>query len=618
MSSRPQTGPIATSTGAAHDRRRLDYGQHFAGRIDEVRVYSAALTQAQIQADMATAIGGGPAPGPASERPRHSDRDRDQPDPDQPHLDRRHRQRRRPPVPDRALPGRQLQHLHRDRDQQPGRPTPTPDAHPATSYTYRVRAQDAALNLGPYSNTATAKTPAAPGHQPPSAPGTLTATAVSPTQVNLAWTAATDDVGILQYRIERCQGASCSTFTEIATTTGTTYADTGRSPSTSYTYRVRAQDTALNLGPYSTTATAQTPAPPAPASERPRHLTATATNPTQVNLAWTAATDDVGILQYRIERCQGASCSTFTEIATTTGTTYADTGRSPSTSYTYRVRAQDTALTLGPYSTTATAQTPAAAPAKPLYFSLLSNGTIGGLSTANEDVVSFDGVAAFTLAADGSDVGLATSRVDAIAWLDADTLLFSLDTDGAVLPGVAETIDDSDVIRFDASSLGTTTSGTFSMYFDGSDVGLTTTAEDVDALELLTNGNLLLSTEGAVGVTGVSGDDKDLLAFTPATLGSATSGTFASTSTLRRRSDHHRRGRRRGRRRCGGTDLPVDAQRLHAWPASAARTRTCSSSPRPRSGRRTTGTFDPTLYFDGSAFALDSNDLNAIDLPPGV
>ena len=35
------------------------------------------------------------------------------------------------------------------------------------------------------------------------------------------------------------------------------------------------------------------------------------------------------------------------------------------------------------------------------------------------------------------------------------------------------------------------------MYFDGSDVGLTATAEDVDALELLTNGNLLLSTEGA-------------------------------------------------------------------------------------------------------------------------
>ncbi len=35
-------------------------------------------------------------------------------------------------------------------------------------------------------------------------------------------------------------------------------------------------------------------------------------------------------------------------------------------------------------------------------------------------------------------------------------------------------------------------------------------------------------------------------------------------------------------------------------------------------GTSTTGTFDPTLYFDGSAFALGANDVNAIELPPGV
>ena len=68
---------------------------------------------------------------------------------------------------------------------------------------------------------------------------------------------------------------------------------------------------------------------------------------------------------------------------------------------------------------------------------------------ANEDVVSYDG-ATFSLAFDGSDVGLASRRIDAFSWLDADSLLFSLDTDGATLPGVAGTIDDSDVIRFDA------------------------------------------------------------------------------------------------------------------------------------------------------------------------
>jgi glucose/arabinose dehydrogenase/chitodextrinase len=99
---------------------------------------------------------------------------------------------------------------------------------------------------------------APPDGQPPTAPTGLTATASSSTQVGLSWSAATDNVGVTQYRIERCQGAGCSVFTEIATATGTTYTDTGRSPSTAYSYRVRAQDAALNLGPYSNTASATT------------------------------------------------------------------------------------------------------------------------------------------------------------------------------------------------------------------------------------------------------------------------------------------------------------------------------------------------------------------------
>jgi glucose/arabinose dehydrogenase/PKD repeat protein len=348
----------------------------------------------------------------------------------------------------------------------------------------------------------------------------------------------------------------------------------------------------------------------------PGNPAATATSPTQVDLSWGAATDNVGVLQYRIERCQGAGCSTFVEIAATIGTSYADTGRSASTSYRYRVRAQDTSLNLGPYSTTATTQTPAP-PARPLYFSLLSNGTVGGISAANEDVVLSDPVATFTLISDGSDVGLSSSRLDALAWLDADTLLLSLDADGAVLPGVAETVDDSDVIRFDASSLGGTTTGTFSMYFDGSDVGLTTSGEDVDAFDLLAGGSLLLSTEGSASVTGVTGDDKDLLSFTPSSLGSTTSGGFglyfdASDVGLT----------------ASGEDVDavaVDvAGRIYLSTLNGFSVTSIAGADEdvfvfnPSTlGTTTTGTFDSTLYFDGSAFALSANDLSAIDLPPG-
>ena len=96
--------------------------------------------------------------------------------------------------------------------------------------------------------------------QPPSAPTGMSATAQSSSQINLSWTSATDNVGVTGYRVERCQGAGCSSFSEIATTSATSYSDTGLSASTSYSYRIRAVDAATNLGPYSTTASAITQA----------------------------------------------------------------------------------------------------------------------------------------------------------------------------------------------------------------------------------------------------------------------------------------------------------------------------------------------------------------------
>ena len=46
-----------------------------------------------------------------------------------------------------------------------------------------------------------------------------------------------------------------------------------------------------------------------------------------VNLSWTAATDNVAVTGYRVERCQGAGCSNFAEIAQPTGTTFSDSGQ---------------------------------------------------------------------------------------------------------------------------------------------------------------------------------------------------------------------------------------------------------------------------------------------------
>ena len=234
---------------------------------------------------------------------------------------------------------------------------------PQTSYSYRVRASDAASNLGPYSNVASATTLS--DTQAPTAPANLTATPTSATQINLAWTAATDNVGVTSYLIERCQGAGCSNFAQIATAPATAFSDTGLTAQTSYSYRVRATDAASNLGPYSNTATASTPFVDTQPPTAPSNLTATATSSSAIALSWTAATDNVAVTSYLIERCSGAGCSSFAQIGTTATTAFSNTGLTAQTSYSYRVRASDAANNLGPYSGTASATTPAAPPPPP-------------------------------------------------------------------------------------------------------------------------------------------------------------------------------------------------------------------------------------------------------------
>ncbi|MFJ1603687.1 glycosyl hydrolase family 18 protein [Streptomyces sp. NPDC088253] len=83
-----------------------------------------------------------------------------------------------------------------------------------------------------------------PGDNPPSAPGTPTASAITDTSVKLSWSAATDDKGVKNYDVLR--GG-----TKVATVTTTSYTDTGLSAGTDYSYTVQARDTADQTGPVS-------------------------------------------------------------------------------------------------------------------------------------------------------------------------------------------------------------------------------------------------------------------------------------------------------------------------------------------------------------------------------
>ena len=162
-----------------------------------------------------------------------------------------------------------------------------------------------------------------------------------------------------------------------------------------------------------------------------------------------------------------------------------------------------------------------------IYVSSSTNGNVGGIAFADEDILAFDvNTAVWSLAFDGSDVGLTSSShdVDAFHFLGDGSLLLSF-TGSVSITGVGN-VDDSDLVRFVPTSLGSNTSGSFEMYFDGSDVGLTTNGEDIDGIAITASGDLLISTTSGFTVPGVSGQDEDILRFSATSLGSNTSGSF--------------------------------------------------------------------------------------------
>jgi len=249
-----------------------------------------------------------------------------------------------------------------------------------------------------------------------------------------------------------------------------------------------------------------------------------------------------------------------------------------------------------------------------LYLTLRDVATLGDVVVANEDVISHDDAEGFQPVFDGSDVGLAAVRIDAFAWLDADTLLLSLASDGEVVPGIAAPVDEEDILRFDSSSLGSTTAGTFSVYLDGSDVGLTEPADDIDALEILSDGRIVISTVGPSSALAVARDE-DLLLFEPTSLGDTTAGTLTQFFD----------GKDVG---LGDLGEDVDAAAIGVDGEIYLSTRGAFSvsglagddedvfvfSPTSL-GPTTEGSYSSALFFDGSAFGLEATNVTDIDLP---
>ncbi len=201
----------------------------------------------------------------------------------------------------------------------------------STVYHYRVKSRDAAGNLatsGDFTFTTAADA------TPPTMPTGLSANAASSTQINLSWTASTDNVAVTGYKIFR-------NSSQITTTAGTSFQDTGLNPSTSYSYTISAYDAAGNNSASSTAASATTQAPP---DTTPPVISAVAAAPitsTSATVNWTTDEAADSQVEYGTTTAYGSSTTLDGNRATTHSQLVS--GLTSATPYHYRVRARDAA-----------------------------------------------------------------------------------------------------------------------------------------------------------------------------------------------------------------------------------------------------------------------------------
>lgn len=189
----------------------------------------------------------------------------------------------------------------------------------------------------------------------PATPSGVTATANAYNKVTVNWTASTDNTGVAGYRIIR------NNVTVAQVTSGTQYVDETVLPNTSYSYQVTAYDAAGNTSGLSTAAQVRTPnEPDTAAPSAPSDVQASAVSSTQINLSWTAGTDNIGVASYDIFR--SVRDGSPVKVANVKTLSYGDTGLAAKTSYSYHVVARDTAGNVSAKSATVTAQTTAKPP----------------------------------------------------------------------------------------------------------------------------------------------------------------------------------------------------------------------------------------------------------------
>lgn len=240
----------------------------------------------------------------------------------------------------------------------------------------------------------------------PTTPSDLTAIVAGPSQINLTWTAATDNVAVTAYKVYR-GGTLLATLGNV-----TSYSSTGLSPATAYSYTVAACDAAGNCSAQSAATSATTAAlPDTTAPAIPVAPVATVVSASQINLTWTASTDNVGVTVYKVYR-DGVLLATLGNV-----TSYSDSGLAAATAYSYTLVACDAAGNCSANSVAGAATTSAAA------------GTLTSLAASCPATLASTTNASCSATASYSN---GTSKPVSVAWISSNSAVATIDAAGLV------------------------------------------------------------------------------------------------------------------------------------------------------------------------------------------
>jgi chitodextrinase len=272
-----------------------------------------------------------------------------------------------------------------------------PYLHPKTKYSFSVRSLDGAGGTSTmseiFSTTTRSTIP------PPEAPTGLSAKIISSSQVNLSWNSPPNSMYVAGYKIYKNDVFSLTSKTNI-------FSYTGLSPDTVYSFKVTAYNSSDDesgfsnialatttastvVTPTATESTTTTVVPPSTivkditAPAVPTAITATAVSSSKISLSWKASSDNVKVSGYNIFRN-----SAF--VASVSGTSYSDLGRTANKTYSYQITAYDTSGNISARSVAVSATTQSS-PTSPISTTLPTNVPVTFSVIVGKGVCKSDG-----------------------------------------------------------------------------------------------------------------------------------------------------------------------------------------------------------------------------------